>query len=208
MNPKEKISISVLVILHLVGVVVLHFDLIENFIYLTPFNLLASLGFILWNHPTWNKAFYLFLVLCFSIGLGIEIIGIQTGAIFGNYQYGGVLGPKVLDTSLMIGVNWIIVSYCAGVCTNYLISKSHWAIKAILGATLMVGLDFFIEPVAIKYGMWTWELSHVPLQNYIGWFIISWFILALFFNFTKTIKNKVAVILFILQLLFFLILGL
>ena len=37
----------------------------------------------------------------------------------------------------------------------------------------MVGLDFLIEPIAVKYDFWNWSQNEVPKQNYLMWFILS-----------------------------------
>lgn len=147
------------------------------------------------------------MVICFLIGLFSEILGVQTGLVFGEYSYGKVLGPKILGTPLVIGVNWLMLVYCSSVSINYLLQKDSPFIKALLAAAAMVALDFLIEPVAIKYGFWSWGGEEIPLQNYLAWFAIA---LVLCFLFQKMIgkkKNKVALALFIMQFLFFLILG-
>ena len=42
-----------------------------------------------------------------------------------------------------------------------------------MGAILMIGLDLLIEPVAPLLGFWIFDLQKVPLQNYLGWFVIG-----------------------------------
>ena len=37
----------------------------------------------------------------------------------------------------------------------------------------MIALDLLIEPVAPLLGFWIFDLPEVPLQNYIGWFVIG-----------------------------------
>jgi putative membrane protein len=43
-------------------------------------------------------------------GFFIEAIGVNTGLIFGNYVYKTTLGWKFLETPLIIGVNWILLT--------------------------------------------------------------------------------------------------
>ena len=54
---------------------------------------------------------YIVFAVIFLVGLGIEIIGVSTKAIFGNYSYGNALGVKVFDTPLLIGMNWLFLIY-------------------------------------------------------------------------------------------------
>jgi putative membrane protein len=37
----------------------------------------------------------------------------------------------------------------------------------------MVGVDVFIEPVAMANDFWSWKDDVVPMQNYLGWGILS-----------------------------------
>ncbi len=202
----ENRSIAVLAILYSVGIFGVLLPLHPDFILLTPVNLLISLTLVLIHHPRWTMATVLFLLFAFLWGFTAEVIGVKTGLIFGNYSYGRVLGPKLWDTPLMIGVNWAMLAYSSGVCVNYL-PRLPWWIKGTLAAALMVGLDVLIEPVAMQRGFWDWEGGQVPLQNYLGWFLVA-LPLQLFFSFQhRELLNKVAVALFICQFVFFLVLN-
>ncbi|MBK7882949.1 MAG: carotenoid biosynthesis protein [Chitinophagaceae bacterium] len=53
--------------------------------------------------------FYSFLLICVCIGIAVEIIGVKTGFLFGNYSYGIVLGPKIQSVPILIGINWFII---------------------------------------------------------------------------------------------------
>jgi putative membrane protein len=109
----------------------------------------------------------------------------------------------------MIGINWILVAYSAGMIINHFMKDSHLIIKSFLGAALMVLLDYFIEPVAIEFGFWTWAANgHPPLQNYLGWFWVALPVMLLFFILVKKQQNKVGYTLFIIQFLFFFLIGL
>jgi putative membrane protein len=77
-------------------------------------------------------------------------------------------------------------------------------IKAFTGACLMVGLDFFIEPMAIRYGLWEWQNNQIPVLNYIGWFITSLLLSALFHILYFEKHNRIAPVMYLVQFLFFL----
>ncbi|MEL7123318.1 MAG: carotenoid biosynthesis protein [Bacteroidota bacterium] len=203
----ETIGIIVLAIVYAVGITAISLNINDNFIYLTPYNLLFSIGLVLWFHPEWSINRVIYLAICFFLGYFYEVVGVQTGLIFGNYAYGDVLGFKIWDTPPLIGVNWLMLVYCSGIIANHVFPKLPYFLKAIFAASLMVGLDFFIEPVAIAFNFWNWEGDVIPIQNYIGWFIMA---LVLSFGFQFIFgkdRNKVAIALFILQLLFFIVLG-
>ena len=203
-----NLAIAFLFIIYIVGLVGILLPIHADFILLTPVNLLISLGIVLSFHKEWNSKLYAFIAIAFLIGLGIEILGVNTGLVFGEYDYGRVLGWKIADTPFMIGVNWIMLVYCSGVTIHYILEQQNWFIKSILGAGVMVLLDILIEPVAMAYDFWNWTDNIVPLQNYIAWYIISFVLLVCFYKLGNAMKNKVAVALLILQFLFFGILNL
>lgn len=82
-------------------------------------------------------------------GYLIELIGIITGLIFGEYAYGSGLGLKLFDVPLIIGLNWAILVFATAALTQQFLWPT-W-LKATLAATLMVAYDFFLEPVAINF---------------------------------------------------------
>lgn len=174
---------------------------------------------LIWNQPKPNKAFLLFLLAAFLTGMGSEMIGVNTGKLFGCYQYGQVLGPHFNGVPWLIGVNWFVMVYCSGIIMQKLIdwlgakyeesgghlSKRMITLSLVLdGALLTVFFDWVMEPVAVKLGFWQWEGGVIPFFNYLCWFLISAALLLLFryLRFEKT--NHFAVHLFIIQLLFFL----
>jgi putative membrane protein len=61
--------------------------------------------------------------------------------------------------------------------------------KALFAAILMVGLDYFIEPVAMKYDFWHWQNNVVPIQNFVAWFVLA-FGLQVYFQKTAVYKNN------------------
>lgn len=208
---KSKITLAslILVIVYTVGIIGIAGNFDDRFVLLTPVNLLLSLGLVFWTHPTAYAPLWKLAALCFITGVLIEIAGVQTGLIFGDYQYGPVLGPKIFGTPLMIGVNWTMLVYGAGSVINRLLSDTLpiW-IKAAFGAILMTLLDVLIEPVAMELNFWSWKDHIIPVQNYIAWFFVALPLLAAYFKLLGKTTNKVAILLFILQFLFFGILQL
>jgi len=168
---------------------------------------------IMYTHHQWDYKIILVLVSCFIVGMVMEIWGVHSGEVFGEYEYGDVLGPKLINTPYVIGLNWMMLIYCAGVTVNQLTKTSdsiyyNILFKSFLGALLMLSLDVLIEPVAIILGFWSWGTDgNIPMQNYVAWFLISFILLIVFNLFMKDLKNKAAFTLFILQFVFFALLG-
>ena len=172
----------------------------EIFLLLVPFNLIVSAVVLFIFHTQWNRPFIVFCVLTFLCGFWVEVAGVHTGLIFGHYRYGTTLGIQWLGVPWLIGLNWLTLIYCAGVISSRL--KSAWWLRAALGAVLMVGLDIFIEPIAVEMDFWQWN-QDIPLQNYLAWYIISFILLSLFHLIRFNKENKMAIYLYIAQLLFF-----
>lgn len=206
MRKEEKFAGLILTIVYLVGIVGILWPIHPDFILLTPLNLIFSLFMLLSFHRKWDLGFYLFALICMLAGFFVEVAGVKTGVIFGEYAYGATLGPKWLEVPLMMAVNWLILVYATGMIGHFLIRKYN-ALKAALGATLMVLLDLLIEPVAISRDFWHWAGGEIPLQNYFAWWVISWILLMVFYGLTKKEYNRLAPIIYVNQVTFFAILN-
>ena len=161
------------------------------FLGLTPLNLMLSLFFV--------------LAVCFVVGLAVESIGVHTGLLFGNYFYGNNLGYKFFDIPLVIGLNWGLLVVCSGSIANRM--KLSIIPTIILGAALMTGLDYLIEPVAIKSDFWHWKNEEIPIYNFVCWFLIAVPLQWLNYKWNNQVSNKVYDALFIILVLFFTILN-
>lgn len=196
------LALAVLVIFHLVGFWGLQFSSNPDYFQsLTPLNLLLTVALLFSFHKDWNRTFILFAIVVAVSGFVAEIIGIHTGLLFGNYEYGSALGVKLWQVPLLIGVNWLLLVYITGQIANYV--GSTILIKSFLGAQLMVLLDIFLEPVAIKFDFWQWAGNEIPLSNYLGWFGLS-FLLQYYYHSINIYKqNPLSVSVYVVQLFFF-----
>lgn len=203
---KVNISIVILFIFHVVGVVGLSSDYQDLFLRLTPLNLLLSLGLFIWANNDFSVQFYKVVAILFALGFLVEVIGVSTGVLFGEYTYGATLGFKLFETPLMIGVNWILLSLASFGISSFFLKKQLSII--LLSSLLMVLMDVLIEPIAISLDFWTWALGDIPLQNYVMWFFVSFIMNAIMsFNRLK-IDYRISFGLLLSQILFFTLLSL
>ena len=111
------------------------------------------------------------------VSFGIEWIGVRTGAIFGAYMYGQTLRPSIGGVPISIGCAWFVMLIASTAVAQNIAPKSlaeGFRFKiAFLVALLMVAFDLLMEPAAIKLEYWTWMDSHIPMQNYLVWFGLS-----------------------------------
>ena len=203
LRTKEKKVRLILIIFFTVGVVGFALPVTSNFFtHLTPFALLLSISALAVFHRTdrYKKSLIIFSVIFIS-GFLIETVGVRSGMIFGTYSYGKGLGLKLLDTPLMIGINWLLLVYCTSIIVNSF--PVHDIFKIISASLLMVVYDVLLEQTAPILDMWEFEGGYAPVQNYLSWSIIS-VIFLLFLRLTGIkFENRMAPFIFVLQLAFF-----
>lgn len=198
----RRVIFIVLPLMYLAGLIGLNVPLTASlFQILTPFNLVASLGLLLLFHTDFRPSFWAYCAVTFSVGFLVEVAGVHTGAIFGEYAYGEVLGFKIVEVPIIIGTNWLMLTYLCGSVTDRL--PVALAVKVLIAAGLMTLLDFVIEPVAVRLDFWQWQGGTIPLQNYLAWYGISAVLFFLYFKMPFQKKNGLAPLLLGLQFLFF-----
>lgn len=204
-NRNYYLHTGILALLHLVGVLGFLSPWRELFLQLTPFHLLLVFGYIFVFQTQRDGTFIGFMFFVMITSYLIELVGVQTGMIFGNYTYGNALGLKIGGTPLLIGVLWFLLIYSIGIqLKTWLIAPIF---KAVIGASMMLLIDLFIEPVAIDLGFWSWENDTIPIQNFVAWYFIS-FVYFLVFNKYHFAPNRIAPVIYWLQLIFFILINL
>ncbi len=135
----------------------------------------------------------------------MEFAGVKTGLIYGEYHYGTVLGPKILDTvPFLIPLSWFFFLYPCVILTNEILDGSKTLHRLLGGgasvpATLvyaavdsiaLTAMDILVDPIWVSRGTWTWTglgslpperiFYGIPVQNFFGWLLTSFIIFALF----------------------------
>ena len=226
--PYQRISISryqlatgIAILFHAIGFIGILVSGNDFFVRSTPVNLLLMLALLFYTQRKITLGFTVFMLATYIIGVAVELIGTSTGLLFGNYEYGTVLGPSVSNVPLIIGVNWIIVIFCVGTSINILLNKivdrmqlESGMVRPVIrslsvivdGAIAATAFDWLIEPVAVKLGYWQWQNNQIPFFNYVCWFAVSVVLLLLFQNLRFDKRNKFALNLLLIQAMFFLLL--
>lgn len=221
---RNQIATGVALIFHLIGLCGILWADRNLFVRLTPLNMLLCLSLIVWTHPRKDRTFYFFMGICICAGLLAEIIGVNTGLLFGEYRYGPALGPQWMQVPLIIGINWFIIVYCCGVSMETMnrmitgkaaetapetIKKLRTLSFIIDGALLATAFDWLMEPAAIRLGFWNWlGDGSIPSFNYGCWFMLSALMLVVFRFSGMARHNKFAVHLLLIQAMFFLLIQL
>lgn len=201
MKTGPTIAICTIWLFHISGMIGITLGYFNWFIEKTSVNLWLCLVLFFLCYPVKRlKHIGIFLVF-FLGGFFAEWLGVNYGILFGNYSYGKNLGFKIDGVPLLIGTYWGLLTFATAGIMDF--AKWGNGFKMILGAALMVLLDFFMEQNAPLFDFWTFEGNQVPAQNYITWFLIA----LLFHGILRIAKitgNRFfALHLYLAQLLFF-----
>ena len=199
----KKVSIIIIWLFHLSGLLGLLYIDKNLFASLTPLNLFISTTLLFVNQTNATRMKFFIVFTIFFVGMIAEILGVQYGLIFGNYEYGNNLGLKLLGVPILIGFNWVVLTIICGSISSKIFKKSK-VLSIIFGVILMLLIDITLEPIAPVLDYWEFSGSKVPLQNYIGWGITSLITQTLYQYFYKNKEFIFSFNLFVAQFLFFL----
>lgn len=207
MKIKTKYLLLFLAIFYVVGLVGILYPETRNMVLpLSAFHLLLTFIMLLLARTKNHLSFLLFALICSLYGVAVEMIGVHTGWLFGSYHYGSNLGMKVAGVPLIIGVNWTLM-----VATSQAVSARIFKqpiLMTLMAALLMTGLDFLIEPVAMKVDFWNWEGGIIPIYNYICWFFVSLPMHYLYRTWNLKQANQMDLVVFLYMVGFFAFLNL
>lgn len=202
----KRIAVAVIIIFHLVGLVGFLIPAAQPyFIKLVPFHLLLMFAVIVFSYNADIKRLLLFVSGVFLCGFLVEVLGVHTGKIFGSYYYGNTLGYKIAAVPLLMGVNWVILIFSIGQMMKSF-KVRHSILASVIGAIFLVILDFFLEPVAMKFDYWHWDWHKIPVQNFVAWFIVSVILLKFYYALDLKQQKYVGTVMFASQLIFFVVL--
>ena len=128
---------------------------------------IAGLSYVA-QRAGWTKAAQLAALACFA-GLGVELLGSQTGFPFGQYSYATAPAPTVLTVPLMVPLGWFAFTL-AGL---HLAGGRPW-----LAGLLIMFWDVGLEPLMTAQNYWRWSDPHplwagAPVQNFLGWWAVG-----------------------------------
>ena len=170
---KKNISIFIIWLVHISGFLGMLFYDLGFFAGFTSVNLFLMSIILFLNFKLNSKRQILSILSIFLIGMITESLGVNYGLIFGDYEYGNNLGFKLFGVPFLIGINWIILTAISANTASFLTKNKSTLLTVIIGALLMLAMDFVMEPIAPELDMWRFENLIVPPSNYIGWLIIG-----------------------------------
>ncbi len=219
-TPVFKFSTGLAILSHIVGLFLFGSTFSVTYRGSTTYNLLLMFVLMLWNEHKIGTRYVTALLLGFSVGFFVEVLGVNSGVLFGHYTYSEILGLQIFGVPLIIGLNWFKITYCAYITSiilsQYIAKRTDGKIKtvfqtplvySIIAALLATFFDYLMEPVANKVGFWHWENNIIPGFNYVCWFLISFFLNRMYDMMKLPYTNGFAIVVLAVQALFFLILN-
>jgi putative membrane protein len=113
-------------------------------------------------------------------GLLAEVIGTETGVLFGDYAYSDALGPAVVGSvPVAVPLAWTMMAYPAYVVATTL-AQHRW-VAAVIGGWVLMAWDVFLDPMMVDLGAWSWLTTDpatpgvpgIPATNFVGWFVVG-----------------------------------
>ena len=196
----ENISIALIWLFHVSGVLGIIYGNSIWFISFTPLNLTLNFILLLINCKG-NKRVLTIIILGFLIGMITEILGVQFGWIFGDYQYGNQLGINFGGVPLLIGVNWALLTVITGAIAQQFYFNKF--MRVFIGVGLMLFLDLLMEPLAPVLDFWVFDGEEAPLQNYLGWAVVAIFLQFVYYLLKVRVNGSFPFHLYLLQIIFF-----
>jgi putative membrane protein len=207
----DKVFLFALYIIYTIGIVGHAVD--ETFPYmiaLTPYVLLIFGTSVLIRTTGIDIKILIWCLATYIFTFTVEVIGVHSGIIFGEYSYGSALGLKLLRVPLVIGLYWVIVVLGAMTIARLLckrIVRGYSLCCASLAGLLTAIFDIPLEIVAVNLDYWQWTASAAPLQNYIAWFVVAFLVTLVYCRVRIQTKGTVIVHYFIIQFAFLIFLD-
>jgi uncharacterized membrane protein len=139
------------------------------------------------------KNMLVFFLLTWLVSNFFEALSIHTGFPFGHYYYSAaMIGPRIFQVPLIIMPAYFGMGYAAWILAHVLLgqyskklSGSQKFFVPLIATFIMVIWDLCIDPTASTIaGLWVWpeggSYFGVPLQNYLGWFLVVYIFLQIF----------------------------
>jgi uncharacterized membrane protein len=122
------------------------------------------------------RGILVFASLCLGVGNLFENLSILTGFPFGSYSFTDVMGPKILNVPILLGLAYLGMGYLSWTLARLILRGGHWFTVPLLASCIMVSWDFSMEPVwALMVHGWNWwnggPYFGVPVTNFLGWYL-------------------------------------
>jgi uncharacterized membrane protein len=133
-----------------------------------------------------------FTGICIVVGNVIENCSVITGFPFGHYYFAGLMGPKLFNVPVLLGLAYIGMAYVSWTLARLIAGSARHSASAqnllalpLVASFIMVAWDLAQDPVwgTVLHG-WVWRDGGpwfgVPISNYLGWYLTVFIVYLLF----------------------------
>jgi putative membrane protein len=126
-----------------------------------------------------------FILICWGIANVFENLSVATGFPFGRYYFTPIMGPKLFQIPILIGLAYIGMGYISWVLGRLILGGAATTLKGaqlvtvpLCAAFLMVAWNMSQDPVWSTVGhAWIWRdggaYFGVPVSNFFGWYLLA-----------------------------------
>ena len=138
------------------------------------------------------RGILVFSGICIVVGNVIENCSVITGFPFGHYYFAGLMGPKLFNVPVLLGLAYIGMAYVSWTLARLIAGSARTQASAqnlltlpLVASFIMVAWDLAQDPVwgTVLHG-WVWRDGGpwfgVPISNYLGWYLTVFLIYLLF----------------------------
>ncbi|HME10752.1 MAG TPA: carotenoid biosynthesis protein [Bryobacteraceae bacterium] len=136
-----------------------------------------------------------FTLLCIVVGNLFENLSIFTGFPFGHYHFTEVMGPKLFQAPVLLGLAYIGMGYASWILALVILGRSGGRVaQPLLASFIMVAWDLSMDPIwSNLVHAWSWHQGGayfgVPLSNFLGWYLT---IFMIYFSFAFYLRRRPA----------------
>lgn len=134
------------------------------------------------------RGMLVFAALCLIIGNALENLSVLTGFPFGHYHFSDVMGPKLFNVPILLGLAYIGLGYLSWTLALIILgdlgdrlSGARLVSRPLVATFIMVAWDLSMDPIwsNLVHG-WTWHdggaYFGVPVSNFLGWYLTVYLI--------------------------------
>jgi len=153
------------------------------FVVIIACHVLPALGFAFLHGAARyrTRGVMVYVLVCFLIGNLMENLSIGTGFPLGHYHFTEVMGPKLLQVPILLGLAYIGIGYVSWAVAGPLLRHPGVITRPLMAAFVMTCWDLSQEPIwSNLVHAWTWHdggrYFGVPLTNFCGWLLTNYLI--------------------------------
>ncbi len=129
------------------------------------------------------RGILVFTAISLAVGNFMENLSVATGFPFGHYEFSSLMGPKLLQVPVLLGLAYVGMAYVSWTLARLIVGNPYAPVAGIRVITLplvasfiMIAWDLAQDPIwsTVLRG-WAWRDGGpwfgVPFSNYGGWFL-------------------------------------